>query len=88
MEATLHTRQKLRTESFSPHNANCVCLHSEGQVITFFDLPPVKAFALAKLFADEETRFFVKPGQPSKNFLTIYPAEAECVEDAAGGEHG
>lgn len=88
MDVTLHTRKKLRTKSFLPQNANCVCLHSEGDVITIFDLPLVKALALAKLFADEDTRLYEKPGQPSKNFLVAYPAESEGVEDAAGGEHG
>lgn len=84
MEATLHTRKKLRTDSFSPHNANCVCLHSEGQVITLFDLPHSKAFALAKLFADEETRVYEAPGKPSRPFSEVYSAEwaeAQAAED-------
>lgn len=83
VDTYLHSGGTLRTKSFSPYNANCVTLESEGLELTIFDLPYAKAHALAALFADEKT--ILHPNAGNRLSFTE-AAPAAVVEIPLSGE--
>lgn len=64
IDISIHSHGKARCECFYPDNSNSVTLEINGGNVTIFDLPYEKAEALARIFADEETRLYSKGAGP------------------------
>jgi hypothetical protein len=70
-DIAIHSKGAVRCDCFYPENANSVTLEfgESRQNLTIFDLPYEKAAALARLFADADTKLYSK-GEDSRKLLT------------------